>query len=153
MEKIYRTSTMYFGILSVLSLLILISGVCFMIVDVFQDALALFLLFFGAIFSLLFIPLFIADHLCYLCLGNDQIVFPITRAPRLRFRRMTVKFSEIAYVQVRFSRGDGLVRLNTTFYTFHLKNGLSFQETLFSYGKEQEQRIVAVLREKVVVKG
>lgn len=41
MEKIYRTSTKYFGILAVLSLLMLISGVCFMIVDVFQDALAL----------------------------------------------------------------------------------------------------------------
>lgn len=153
MEKIYRTSTKYFGILAVLSLLMLISGVCFMIVDVFQDALVLFLLFFGAMFTLLFMPLFIADYICYLCFGNDRIVFPITRAPRLRFRRMTVKISEIAYVQVGFSCGDGLVRLNTTIYTFHLKNGRSFQETLFSYGKKQEQRIVAVLREKVVVKG
>ena len=153
MEKIYRTSTKYFGILAVLTLFMLISGVCFMIVGVFQDALMLFLLFFGAMFTLLFMPLFIADYLCYLCLGNDRIVFPITRVPKFRFRRMTVKFSEIAYVQVGFSCGDGLVRLNTTFYTFYLKNGLSFQETLFSYGKKQEQRIVAVLREKVVVKG
>ena len=110
------------------------------------------MLLLGIPFGVLFATAFIASSMSYLLIDDEKISFPITRSPKLKFKRNEVLFSEIKCLEIRHVDGDGIITKDTNFYKFKLKSGISFKETLFSYGKKQEKEIVAILKQKVNVK-
>lgn len=101
----------------------------------------------GGLLGILFLASWLACAACPIYLDDVGIVFPITRAPRLRFRRNPVRYCEIDHVRAILHRGDGMRTKDTVFYRFVLKNGLEFTETLFSYGKTAEQEITEHLKQ------
>ena len=55
--------------------------------------------------------------------------------------------------QERFSKGDFISQtLDSYSYTFRMKSGDSFTETLLPYGKKQEAEIVSILKSRVKYK-
>ena len=83
-------------------------------------------------------------------IGNESIIHPVTRVPRLSFKRNQLNFSDIKCVEIIFRKGDGIISKDTNMYKFVLNNWSSFTETFFSYGKKQEQEIVNILKPKVM---
>ena len=152
MKKFYRSGNLVFAILSSITVVMAIAGIVLLISGAGFDDLTLFLIGFGAPFGLLFLPLFLANVLSYITIDDESIVFPVTRAPRLRFKRNKVRYSDIEYIEIQDYKGDKIVTENTAFYLFTLKDGTAFKEALYIYGKKREREIVSMLKSKVAFK-
>lgn len=64
------------------------------------------LIFVGIPLFILFFVVYIATARSYLLIDSEKIVFPVTRIPKTTLKRNTVYFSDISWVEERFSKGD-----------------------------------------------
>ena len=147
--KYKRPETAVFAMITIINSIFVITG---LIMVFTKTELSMFFMAFGIPFSILFLAAFIASSRSYIYIDDEKISFPVTRSPKLKFKRNQVFFSDIEYVTIRRVKGDGIFSKDTSFYCFRLKTeASSFEETLFPYGKKQEQAIVSAIKEKVKV--
>ena len=151
MKKYVQSATKISGVLLIVCVLMIAAGVLLTVLSPEQRDLICFLFAFAIPWAIILLVIYIPSARSYLLMDDEKIVFPLTRVPKLSLKRNTVMFSEIKRVKVVFEEGDGIIVKDCNFYRFHLKNGLEFTETLFSYGKESEKEIVSVLKEKTRV--
>ncbi len=152
MKKYVQRAQYWFLALTLLSFVCIVAGVVLRIFS-YDSSQFIWLLILPILMFLLFFPCYIAAARSYLLIDSEKIVFPVTRSPKTTLKRNTVLFSDIAWVEERFSKGDFVSQtLDTYYYTFHMKSGDSFTETLFPYGKKQEVEIVSILKSRVKYK-
>lgn len=155
MRKFYRPSANIFAILSVVTAICLIVGIVLLISSSNQIGLAIGLTM-GSVFPFfLFITLFFFDYFSYLQIDETKIIFPRCRRTitnngkrTLFFKKLEVHIQDIVKIDKRYYKGDHIISKDATFYIFKLKNGDYFEETLFSYGKKQEEEINDILKDK-----
>ncbi len=148
MKKYTQSATRSSKVCFLICLFAVLAGVLLACFAPDRFELILLLLGLGIPLGFLSLTVYIACRSVPLLLEEEAIVFPITRAPKLRFKRNRVRYDEIKRIERHFYKGDGLISGDTNFYRFVLKNGITFTETFFSYGKRQEQEIVDILKEK-----
>ena len=150
MRKFNSKGKMPFGILSLLCLVMIIIGAIWLGVGIDRIEVGISLLSVGIMLGMIAFAAFFATARDYLVIDDEKIIFPITRVPKLKFKRNAVLFSEIKCVKIEIYKGDGIVVLDSHMYTFTLKNGLRFTENFAAaYGKKQETEILQRLKEKV----
>ena len=150
MNKYARVETKWFLTLTILSLLCSIAGAVLRVFFSITSLLTLAMIIAGLPFFILFFVCYLASARSYLLIDDEKIVFPVTRVPKLTRKRNTVYYSDIARIEVRFFKGDFLSQTGDAFfYTFKMKDGSSFTETLYGYGKKHEAEIVTCLKRNV----
>lgn len=150
MKKYTQPATNIFLSLTIICIVMIVAGAVTFFMAPEQLNLILFFWGIGIPFGTLFVCIWLACAYTCIMIGNESIILPVTRVPRLSFKRNQLNFSDIKCVEIIFRKGDGIISKDTNMYKFVLNNGSSFTETFFSYGKKQEQEIVNILKSKVM---
>ena len=149
MKKYIKSEVKVFAILTIVCFLMIVAGVVTILFAQDQLYWILLLLGFGISMGIVFLTVLFICARNYILLDDENIVFPITRSPKLCFKRNTVAFGDIKCIKPISHKGDGIISKDTTMYRFILYNGLEFTETFYSYGKESELEIVSHLKKYI----
>ena len=151
MKKYTSRATKRLAIVTLISAVILATGIVFTISDYHNIGLQIGLTAVGGIMSILLFSCFLAEKGRYLIIDADKIVLPrgADKNGKLSFQRTVVKISEISAVENNMHKGDGIISKDTCFYTLKLKDGTAIQFTLFAYGRAAEEEIIESVKKHI----
>ena len=104
----------------------------------------------GGLMSILFLSCFFAEKSRYLTIDDEKIVLPRGTIinEKTSFRRTIINTNEIRSIKSEF-KGDGIISKGTLFHTLKLNDGTRIKFTLYAYGKDAEDEILAAIKKLI----
>ena len=101
--------------------------------------------------SILFLSCFLADKSRYLTIGDEKIVLPrgANINGKTSFNRIIINTNEIRSIKSELHKGDGIIAKDTLFHTLTLDDGTRIMFTLYAYGKDAEDEILAAIKKLI----
>ena len=101
--------------------------------------------------SILFLSCFFAEKSRYLTIDDEKIVLPRGTIinEKTSFGRTIINANEIRSIKSEFHKGDGIMTKDTLFHTLTLNDGTRITFTLYSYGKDAEDEILAAIKKLI----
>lgn len=150
MKKYYQIAIYPVSILGIACILSTLVGILVVTISPSKPSYAWGLIGVGcAVGVAIILPCLIGVLCSPIQMNNEKIVFPTTSEPNFRLKEFTVKIEDIKSITTYVSIGDGLFTSDTRFYVFQLKNGDTFRQAFFSYGKKNEAEIINALKQEV----
>ncbi len=151
MRKYVSRATKWLAIITLLCIVILVAGVVLNVIGSSDIGLQILLIGLGGFLTILFAGCFFAEKSRALIIDADKIIFPrgAQKNGKIVFRKTVVHFEEIECVESRLYKGDKIVSKDCFFHTLKLKDGTVITVTLYSYGEEQENEILKVIRSSI----
>ena len=152
MKKYISRSTKILGIITLITIAMLITGIILIVIDFQNLSLQLFLTLVGGMLSLIFLPCYLAERSRALVITADKITFPkgAQKNGKISFRKTVIKFEEISSLRSDFHKGDKVISKDCFFHKLKLKDGTEITVTLFHYGKESENEILEVIQKNII---
>ena len=149
MKKYVSRATKWLGMIALLCGVVLLVGIIFAFVEMPMTSIAMIAL--GSVFGVLFLSCFLAEKSRGLIVDTESIVFPrgTNQNGMMVLKKITVKFCDIDFVDIKLRKGDGFVSKDTSFYTLNLKGGTKITVTLYAYGKEAEKDILEMIKKNM----
>lgn len=155
MKKYTPRAAKTFAILSIISSIMLLTGIILIIVNFPNILLKIGLTGIGGLVSIIFLGVSLADKSRYLVIDADKIIFPrgADINGKMVLKRTVIKVDEIVSVKSKFHAGDKIISEDCFFYTLKLKDGTNVTFTLYAYGKEGEKEILDFIKSKIRYSG
>ena len=99
--------------------------------------------------SILFLTCFFAEKSRYLTIDDEKIVLSKIINEKTSFRRTIINTNEIRSIKSELYKGDGIISKDTLFYTLKLNDGTRIKFTLYAYGKDAEDEILAAIKKLI----
>ena len=151
MKKYTSRGTKWFAILTIISVAILIVGIVCILSHSSNVGLQIGLTMLGGLMSILFLSCFLADKSRYLTIDDEKIVLPrgANINEKTSFNRIIINTNEIRSIKSELHKGDGIVAKDTLFHTLTLDDGTRIMFTLYAYGKDAEDEILAAIKKLI----
>ena len=148
MKKYTSRATKWVALITIISLLILLTGIVLIIVKYSDISVQIGATVGGGFMSILFLCCFLAEKNRWLTIDTDKIILPIGALynGKMSFKKTVIRIDEIASVESEFYRGDKII---TGFYTLKLKDGTEITFNLFAYGKKAEKEIIEIIKNSI----
>ena len=149
MKKYISRATKWLAFYTIISILILLTGVILIIVKL--DDVSFGITLSGAVFSIFFSYIYFAERSRWLTINDSEIVLPrgADHNGKMVLKRTIVKIDEIVSVESEFFKGDQIFTGDCYFHTLKLRNNTKITFTLYAYGKEAEREIIERIKKCV----
>ncbi len=136
------------AILAIISIAVLIAGIICILVHSSNVGLQMGLTMLGGLMSILFLSCFFAEKNRYITIDDKKIVLPrgANINEKISFSRTIINTNEIRSIKSELHKGDGIIVADTLFHTLTLKDGTRIKFTLYAYGKDAEDEILAAIK-------
>lgn len=150
MKKYIPKETKWFAVLTLVSAAMLVVGIVSICVGTSDIGLQIGFTMLGGMLGILFFSCYLAVKSRTLVIDGDEVTFPrgAHKNGKMVFQKTTVKLNQIRAVESKFRKGDGLIALDTYFYTLTLEDGVALTVTLYEYGKDSERELLEILKNK-----
>ena len=151
MKKYTSRAAKWLAILTIISVAVLIAGIICILSHSSNVGLQIGLTMLGGLMSILFLSCFLADKSRYLTIDDEKIVLPrgANINEKTSFNRIIINTNEIRSIKSELHKGDGIVAKDTLFHTLTLDNGTRIMFTLYAYGKDAEDEILAAIKKLI----
>ena len=151
MKTYISRATKWLAILAVIGVTILISGIICILAHSSNVGLQIGLTMLGGLMSILFLSCFFAEKNRYLTIDDEKIVLPrgANINEKTSFRRIIINTNEIRSIKSELHKGDGIIAKDTLFHTLTLNDGTRIKFTLYAYGKDAEDEILAAIKKLI----
>ena len=151
MKKYTSRATKRLAILTIISVAVLIAGIICILAHSSNVGLQIGLTMSGGLMSILFLSCFLADKSRYLTIDDEKIVLPrgTNINEKTSFNRTIINTNEIRSIKSELHKGDGIIAKDTLFYTLTLNDGTRIMFTLYAYGKDAEDEILAAIKQLI----
>lgn len=151
MKKYTSRATKRLAIFTIISAVMLITGIILIVANSSNVGLQIGLTMSGGLMGILFLSCFFAEKSQWLTIDVDKIVLPrgTDNNGKTVFKRTVIRIEELASVESNIYKGDGLISKDTYFHTLKLKDGTKITFTLYAYGKEAEKEIIETIKKSV----
>ena len=151
MKTYISRATKLLAILALIGITVLISGIICILAHSSNVGLQIGLTMLGGLMSILFLSCFFAEKSRYLTIGDEKIVLPrgIIITEKTSFRRTIINTNEIRSIKSELYKGDGIISKDTLFHTLKLNDGTRIKFTLYAYGKDAEDEILAAIKKLI----
>ena len=151
MKKYTSRATRWLAIFTIISAAVLIAGIICILSHSSNVGLQIELTMLGGLMSILFLSCFLADKSRYLTIDDEKIVLPrgANINERTSFNRIIINTNEIRSIKSELHKGDGIVAKDTLFHTLTLNDGTRIMFTLYAYGKDAEDEILATIKKLI----
>lgn len=157
MKKYYRPTSRIFACLSAVMLIIFICGIIMLALNYEHEDAIIGVIILAFLLLVLFLMVSIIEYTNCITISYTQVSFSrntrtimndgiIRRTP---YKKLTIAFVDIESVSKRYAHGDKIISNDTIIYVFTLKNGDTFEELLYHYGKKNEKEIIDIIEERV----
>ena len=148
MKKYTSRATKWLAILTIISVAVLIAGIICILSRSSNVGLQIGITMLGGLMSILFLSCFLADKSRYLTIDDEKIVLPrgANINEKTSFNRIIINTNEIRSIKSELHKGDGIIAKDTLFHTLTLNDGTKIMFTLYAYGKDAEDEILAAIK-------
>ena len=150
--KIYISrATKWLAVLAIVGVTVLISGIICILAHSSNVGLQIGLTMLGGLMSILFLSCFFAEKSRYLTINDEKIVLPrgADINEKTSFNRIIINTNEIRSIKSELHKGDGIIAKDTLFHTLTLNDGTKIMFTLYAYGKDAEDEILAAIKKLI----
>ena len=144
-------ATKWLTILTVISVAVLIVGIICILAHSSNIGLQIGLTMLGGFMSIIFLSCFFAEKSRYLTIDDEKIVLP--RGANINektfFNRTIIYTNKICSIKSELYKGDGIIAKDTLFHTLTLNDGTRIKFTLYAYGKDAEDEILAAIQKLI----
>ena len=151
MKRYTSCATKWLAILSIISAAVLIAGIICILAHSSNVGLQVGLTMSGGLMSILFLSCFFAEESRYLTIDDEKIVLPRGTIinEKTSFSRTIINTNEIRSIKSELYKGDGIISKDTLFHTLKLNDGTRIKFTLYAYGKDVEDEILAAIKKLI----
>ena len=151
MKKYTSRATKWLAILTIISVAVLIAGIICILSHSSNVGLQIGLTMLGGLMSILFLSCFLAEKSRYLTMDDEKIVLPrgANINEKTSFNRIIINTNEIRSIKSELHKGDGIIANDTLFHTLTLDDGTRIMFTLYAYGKDAEDEILAAIKKLI----
>ena len=151
MKKYTSRAAKWLAILTIISVAVLIAGIICILSHSSNVGLQIGLTMLGGLMSILFLSCFLADKSRYLTIDDEKIVLPrgANINEKTSFNRIIINTNEIRSIKSELHKGDGIIVKDTLFHTLKLNDGTKIMFTLYDYGKDAEDEILAAIKKLI----
>ena len=151
MKKYTSHATKWLAILTIMSVAVLIAGIICILSRSSNVGLQIGITMLGGLMSILFLSCFLADKSRYLTIDDEKIVLPRGASinEKTSFNRIIINTNEIRSIKSELHKGDGIIAKDTLFHTLTLNDGTRIMFTLYAYGKDAEDEILAAIKKLI----
>ncbi len=151
MKTYISRATKWLAILTVIGVTVLISGIVCILAHSSNVGLQIGLTILGGLMSILFLSCFFAEKSRYLTIDDEKIVLPrgANINEKISFSRTIINTNKIQSIKSELYKGDGIIAKDTFFHTLTLNDGTRINFTLYAYGKDAEEEILAVIKKRI----
>ena len=149
MKRYTSCATKWLAILTIISVAVLIAGIICILAHSSNVGLQVGLTMSGGLMSILFLTCFFAEKSRYLTIDDEKIVLSTIINEKTSFRRTIINTNEIRSIKSELYKGDGIISKDTLFYTLKLNDGTRIKFTLYAYGKDAEDEILAAIKKLI----
>ena len=151
MKKYISHATKRLAILTIISVAVLIAGIICILSSSSNVGLQIGITMLGGLMSILFLSCFLADKSRYLTIDDEKIVLPRGAIinEKTSFNRIIINTNEIRSIKSELHKGDGIIAKDTLFHTLTLNDGTRIMFTLYAYGKDAEDEILAAIKKLI----
>ena len=151
MKKYTSRAAKWLAILTIISVAVLIAGIICILSHSSNVGLQIGLTMLGGLMSILFLSCFLADKSRYLTIDDEKIVLPrgANINEKTSFNRIIINTNEIRSIKSELYKGDGIISKDTLFHTLKLNDGTRIKFTLYAYGKDAEDEILAAIKKLI----
>ena len=151
MKKYTSRATNWLAILTIISVAVLIAGIICILSRSSNVGLQIGITMLGGLMSILFLSCFLADKSRYLTIDDEKIVLPrgANINEKTSFNRIIINTNEIRSIKSELHKGDGIIAKDTLFHTLTLNDGTKIMFTLYAYGKDAEDEILAAIKKLI----
>ena len=151
MKKYTSRAAKWLAILTIISVAVLIVGIICILSHSSNVGLQIGLTMLGGLMSILFLSCFLADKSRYLTIDDEKIVLPrgANINEKTSFNRIIINTNEIRSIKSELHKGDGIIAKDTLFHTLTLDDGTRIMFTLYAYGKDAEDEILAAIKKLI----
>ncbi len=151
MKKYTSRAIKWLAILTIISAAVLIAGIICILVHSSNVGLQIGLTMLGGLMSILFLSCFFAEKTRYLTIDDKKIVLPrgANINEKTSFSRTIINTNEIHSIKSELHKGDGIIAKDTLFHTLTLNDGTRIKFTLYAYGKDAEDEILATMKKLI----
>ncbi len=148
MKTYISRATKMLAILAIIGITVLISGIICILAHSSNVGLQIGLTMLGGLMSILFLVCFFAEKSRHLTIDDEKIVLPrgANINEKTSFSRTIINTNEIRSVKSELHKGDGIIAKDTLFHTLTLNDGTRIKFTLYAYGKDAEDEILAAIK-------
>ena len=148
MKKYTSRAAKWLAILTIISVAVLIAGIICILSHSSNVGLQIGITMLGGLMSILFLSCFLADKSRYLTIDDEKIVLPrgANINEKTSFNRIIINTNEIRSIKSELRKGDGIIAKDTLFHTLTLNDGTRIMFTLYAYGKDAEDEILAAIK-------
>ena len=150
--KIYISrATKWLAVLAIVGVTVLISGIICILAHSSNVGLQIGLTMLGGLMSILFLSCFFAEKSRCLTIDNEKIVLPrgANINEKTSFSRTIININEIRSIKSELHKGDGIIAKDALFHTLTLNDGTRIKFTLYAYGKDAEDEILAAIKKLI----
>ena len=148
MKKYKPKAAKWFAIFTLLSLLVLVTGITLILLGISSLSMQIFLTAIGGVMSILFLLCLFSVNSSVLEISEKTISLP--RSVKINgkkvFQKTVIPKDNIKQIESNFFKGDGLISRNCFFHTIILKNGTRITFTLYEYGNSAEKEILEKMK-------
>ena len=151
MKKYTSRATKRLAILTTISVAVLIVGIICILAHLSSVGLQIGLTMLGGLMSSLFLSCIYAEKSRYLTIDDEKIVLPrgANINEKTSFNRIIINTNEIRSMKSELHKGDEIIAKDTLFHTLTLDNGTRIMFTLYAYGKDAEDEILAAIKKLI----
>ena len=148
MKKYTSRATKWLGLLTIISVTVLIAGIICILAPSSNVGLQIGLTMLGGLMSILFLSCFFAEKSRCLTIDDEKIVLPrgAQANEKISFGRTIINTDEIRSIKSELYKGDGIVAKDTLFHILTLSDGTKIKFTLYAYGKNAEDEILVSIK-------
>ena len=151
MKTYTSRATKWLAILTIISVAVLIAGIICILAHSSNVGLQIGLTMLGGLMSVLFLSSFFSEISRYVTIDDEKIVLPrgANINEKISFNRTIVNTNEIRSIKSELHKGDGIIAKDTLFHTLTLNDGTRIKFTLYAYGKDAEDEILATIKKLI----
>lgn len=151
MKTYISRATKWLAVFAIIGVAVLISGIICILAHSSNVGLQIGLTMLGGLISVLFLSCFFAERSRYLTIDDEKIVLPrgANINEKISFIRTIINTNEISSIKSELHKGDRIVAKDTLFHTLTLNDGTRIKFTLYAYGKDAEDEILAAIKKHI----
>ena len=151
MKTYISRETKWLAILATVSVAVLVAGIICILAHSSNVGLQIGLTMLGGLMSILFLSCFFAEKSRYLTISDEKIVLPrgADINEKTSFNRTIINTNKICSIKSELHKGDGIIAKDTLFHTLTLNDGTRIKFTLYAYGKDAEDEILAAIKKLI----
>ncbi len=152
MKRYVSKSVKGFFLMSVICILILITGIILVITNHPDIALQVGIITGGGMMAALFLMCFFAERSRWLEIDEKKINFPrgiIDNDGKIAIKRTVIEMNEIASLESKFFKGNKIFTGDCFHHTLRLTDGRKITFMLYGYGNKAEEEIIEAIQKRI----